>query len=383
MYDVYAFNGFIADEVRTEAYVAALRAAVRPGDTVLDLGAGTGFFAILACKLGARRVYAIDSNDALQLGPELAAANDCADRVEFIHQMSTQVTLPELADVLICDLRGTMPWYGPGISSIIDARHRLVRPGGTLIPQKDELWAAVVEAPSVYDARVSSLQATRFEVDQQPTRRFLVNTWFHAEVQPEQYLTAPAAWTTLDYTRVEDPNPRGKIEWTAERSGTSHGVSVWFNATIGSGEGASFSTAPGGPQLVYGNPFFPFEQPVELAAGDKISFDLRADLTAGDYIWSWDTQVTAAGGDERIKARYRQSTFKGNIVSLDRLRKQAAGYVPRRNVDGEIDALVLSLMDGNMNLEQIAQELSDLFPDRFTTWKEALTHAGEVSVKYG
>jgi protein arginine N-methyltransferase 1 len=381
MYDVYSFNGFIADEVRTNAYVAALRDAVRPGDVVVDLGAGTGFFAILACKLGARRVYAIDYNDALQLGPELAAANGCADRIEFIHEMSTKVRLAELAEVLICDLRGTMPWYGPGITSIIDARNRLVHLGGRLIPQRDELFATVVEAPAVYDARVSSLQATRFEVDQRPTRRFLVNTWFHAEVQPEQFLTPPAPWTTLDYTTVEDPNPRGRIEWIAERDGTAHGVSVWFNATIGSGEGAGFSTAPGGPQLVYGNPFFPFEQPVELAAGDKISFDLRANLTAGDYIWSWDTQVTTAG-DERIKARFQQSTFKGNIVSLDRLRKQAAGYVPQRNVNGEIDSLALSLMDGEVSLEQIATELTRQFPGRFADWKEALTHAGELSVKY-
>lgn len=380
MYDVYAFNGFIADTVRTEAYVAALRAAVRPNDVVLDLGAGTGFFAILACKLGARRVYAIDYNDALQLGHELAAANGCADRIEFIHEMSTKVVLPELADVLICDLRGTMPWYGPGVTSVIDARKRLLRPGGNLIPQRDEVWAAVVEAPAVYDARIGSLATTRFDVDQKPTRRYLVNTWFHAEVKPEQFLTRSAPWATLDYSTVETPNPRGRMEWIAERDGTAHGVSVWFNATIGGGAG--FSTEPGGPQLVYGNPFFPYEHPIDVVKGDRISFDLRADLTAGDYIWSWETEVSPAD-PTKSQIRYRQSTFQGNIVSLDRLRKQAAGYVPKRSEDGEIDAAVLSLMDGRASLEEIATALTSKFPERFPTWKDALTHAGELSVRYG
>jgi protein arginine N-methyltransferase 1 len=379
MYDIYSFNGFIADRIRTNAYVTALQAAVKPGDVVLDLGAGTGFFAVLACKFGARRAYAIDYNAALQLGPELAAANGCTDRIEFIHQMSTAVTLPEPADVLICDLRGTMPWYGMGVSSVIDARQRLLRPGGTLIPQQDELWSVVVEAPETYDQRVTALLQPHYGVDQTPTRRFLVNTWFHAEVQPEQFLTEQVPWTTLDYQTVEDPNAHGEMNWTAQRDGIGHGFSVWFDARLG--DGAGFTTRPGGPQLVYGNPFFPFEHPVELQTGDRISVSLRADLTAGDYVWSWETRISG-GNWERTKAHFHQSTFNGNIVSYERLRKQAAGYAPNRNSDGEIDQLILSRMDGRFTLEQIAAELMQIFPDKYSRWKDALSRAGELAAKY-
>lgn len=377
MYDIYSFNGFIADQVRTDAYVAALRAAVTPGCTVLDLGAGTGFFAILACKLGARKAYAIEYNDALQLGPEMAQLNGCADRIEFIHDLSTRVTLPEPVDVIVCDLRGTMPWYGEGVSSVIDARKRLLRPGGTLIPLRDELSAVVVDAPEVYDARITSLHQPRFGVEQTPTRRFLVNTWFHAEVRPDQYLTEANVWTTLDYTAVADPNPSGEMNWTVRRDGTAYGVSIWFQAHLG--PQISFTTEPGEPQLVYGNPFFPFEEPIAVKAGDQIFVALRADLTGGDYVWSWETRVTGPDGE---KAHYRQSTFKGNLVSLDRLRKQAAAYVPQRNEDGEIDRAILSLMDGQISLEALAVEIARRYPHRFAQWKEALAHAGELAAKY-
>ena len=40
----------VSDRVRTEAYQRALAATVRPGDVVLDVGAGTAIMGMLAAK---------------------------------------------------------------------------------------------------------------------------------------------------------------------------------------------------------------------------------------------------------------------------------------------------------------------------------------------
>ena len=56
MYTVDSFGRMIADPARSTAYAEALRRCVRPGDVVVDLGAGTGAFSLLACRLGAGRV---------------------------------------------------------------------------------------------------------------------------------------------------------------------------------------------------------------------------------------------------------------------------------------------------------------------------------------
>src|SRR5690349_935226 len=99
----------LGDPVRVTAYLRALKEVVRPGQVVIDLGAGFGYFALIACRLGAKRVYAIEPAASISLLPELAAKNGFADRVVCIQDLSTRTTLPELADVVIADIRGVLP----------------------------------------------------------------------------------------------------------------------------------------------------------------------------------------------------------------------------------------------------------------------------------
>jgi protein arginine N-methyltransferase 1 len=62
----------------------AIEAALRPGNVVVDLGSGPGFFALIACQAGARRVYAIDLAEIVQFARHFAKANGFADHIEFL-----------------------------------------------------------------------------------------------------------------------------------------------------------------------------------------------------------------------------------------------------------------------------------------------------------
>ena len=307
----------LADAPRMDAYAAALRHAIKPDSVVMDLGCGPGVFALLACKLGARRVYAVEPNNVIGLAREAAAANGFTDRIEFFEKLSTEIALPEPATIIVSDLRGVLPFFQQNIPSIVDARKRLLARGGVLIPRRDLLWAGVVEAPEQYAELVSPWQNT-FDLDLSAGARFITNTWRKTHIKPEQFLAEPVSWTTLDYDEVDSPDAHARMSWRAARNGIAHGFAVWFESELAGNTG--FSNHPAAPRMIYGQGFFPFSQPVEVSEGDRIDLRLTAKFVQDDYVWRWDTDFT---DQERIKASFKQSTFYGVPLSTAQLRKSA------------------------------------------------------------
>lgn len=311
MYSLHFYGQMLADAPRMEAYTAALRRAVRPDSVVLDLGCGPGVFALLACKFGARRVYAVEPDNVIGVAREAAAANGCADRIEFFESLSTEISLPEPATIIISDLRGVLPWFEQHIPSIIDARERLLAPGGVLIPRRDVLWAAVIEAPEQYEDLVGPWR--KFDLDLSAGTRLITNTWRKSYLKPEQLLVDPVSWTTIDYYEVQSADVRAEISWRAARNGTAHGVAVWFDSELA--DDVSFSNHPAAPQMIYGVGLFPFPQPVTITEGEHIQLRLAADLVNDGYVWRWDTNF--------LNASFKQSTFYGVPLSQAQLRKSA------------------------------------------------------------
>ncbi|UCE84701.1 MAG: 50S ribosomal protein L11 methyltransferase, partial [Deltaproteobacteria bacterium] len=222
MYSTLQFGKMIADAVRMDAYARALRDAVREDSVVLDVGTGTGIFALLACRFGARRVYAIEPGDAIEVAREVAAANGYAERIQFIQDRAEDVKLPERADVIVSDLRGALPFLGGHLQTIADVRERLLAPGGQLIPLRDEVWAAPVEAAALYDGNTAIWTENPWDLDMRPARRLTVNSVWSAAGATTRALAAARHLATVDYAEVRDPSLRSAATWRVERAGTAH-----------------------------------------------------------------------------------------------------------------------------------------------------------------
>ncbi len=135
------------DRSRMDAFLQAIRQTVRPGDTVVDIGTGTGVLAVAAAKAGATKVYAIEQTEISDAAQGLFEANGVADRIELLRDASTRIELPDRADVVVGEIFGHDPLDENVLESFLDARQRHLKPGGTFLPQALSIHAVAVELP--------------------------------------------------------------------------------------------------------------------------------------------------------------------------------------------------------------------------------------------
>lgn len=125
---------------------------VEPGDVVIDVGSGSGILAILAAKLGAGRVIAVDSSqDVQEVGIANATEQGVADKIEFFRgDLFESVPNGIQADLIIGDVSGIPDelaaesgWFpskvggGPRGSELpirmLEEARKWLRPGGRLL----------------------------------------------------------------------------------------------------------------------------------------------------------------------------------------------------------------------------------------------------------
>lgn len=346
MYTVLDYGRMAMDGVRMDAYVRALERAITPGCVVLDIGAGTGIFSLLAARAGAR-VHAVDPSPAVLLVDALARENGLADRITVHKASSLELELPERADVVVADLRGATPFLEPNVEVLRDARRRLLKPGGTLIPLRDRVFVTAVENEEIAGRLARGRRAfERLGFQASAAHTAVVNTVYPDTGTPlraNDVLTSSEEWTTIDYAEANAPPVlEGSVSLVARRSGTAVALAVFFEATIA--EGITFTTAPGN-DLVYGRALLPLAEAVSLEHGDVVEVTLRADVNGKR--WAWDTVVSG-------KAKARQSTFLGTPTDAASLLRASSTFKPSRSDEGERMKRLLEAMDGTKTSAELA-----------------------------
>ena len=377
-YSLDQFGQMLGDKVRMDAYSAAIARAVRPNDAVLDLGCGPGVFALLACKAGARAVYAIDENGVVEFGRHLAAVNGYSDRIHFMRGDSRQIHLPERVNVIVSDLRGVLPLYSHVVGTLEDARARFLAEGGRLIPERDVLCVAVVQLAKPYQELTNAWRSSGQQLDLSSGLPLVLNSIYRQKLQLQQLLSQSRQWHILDYAAGAKANAQARIELPILRSDVGHGLGIWFETVLT--EEIGYSSGPNSPENIYGQTFLPWLEPVALREGDRCCVDLRAHLVGNSYVWQWETNLPAEAHREQV--HFRQSSFYGSLFPASLLQKRAVDFVPVLNESGQAERWILQAMNGKRPLQEIAAEAVRLHPHIFRREEEAFNQVAEIAEKF-
>jgi SAM-dependent methyltransferase len=277
---------------------------VKPGDVVLDVGAGTGILSQLAANAGAARVYAVEQTSIARLAEELVASNGLRDIVEVIQGDIVEVDLPEKVDVLVSEWLGGFGIDEGLLTPVLVARDRWLKPGGTMIPAVVVAWAALVEDSYVTET-LEFLRARPYGLNLGALVEKTVNEMFYSgptrHLAVEDLRSEPAKLWTVDPARIPIEKARSaheaEVPLHVTRAGTASALGLWFTAELHAG--TTLSIGPGDPPTHWGMTTAPLREAVALEPGSTVRARVRTEPARQMGTWtSWALEIPGRGWEE-------------------------------------------------------------------------------------
>ena len=357
--DLLEFHAFCltATGTRLDQFAAALDRAITPGCVAVDLGAGFGALSFLACRRGARRVYAVEITQSAEFGRQLAASLGLADRVTFLRGPSFTTELPEPVDVIVADVHAPFGLQEGGLSALRDAASRWLKPGGTVIPEAMEWFVGPVEAPESYRHRIDVWRQTPQGLPLETIRAAAVNLPYPARFTPAHLLSPLTSVARAAVVSSGAPSMSGRVSAAVERAGTLHGVCGAMTSTLA--PGIVLSNVPGASETTnFACAFFPIDTPVTVRAGDRVDIDIAV-FDGSEARWN----VTVTEGETgTIRGRFQHTTLQAMPALADSLRRHAPDYRPRLTAAGSLEMALASQFDGTRTVAELEAWLASQMP---------------------
>jgi predicted O-methyltransferase YrrM len=265
------------DTERNQAFEGALKSRVTPDSIVLEIGTGSGLLAMMAARAGARHVFTCERTGPVRNAAiEIIRRNGLADKITVLPLWSTEVQiprdLPEKADILLGELFGPALLEEQALYFFDDARRRLLKPNGTVIPLRAAVYGAMIESAAIQQRSsvgiVSGFDLSLFNgLRDDPGMQLLL------EQYPHRILSKPFLLREISFQEVSEPIREGEVRVAAIESGVCHGIVQWFE--LFTDETHLVNTAPMKARTHWDQYVQIFQRPVTVQKGKEISFVLR------------------------------------------------------------------------------------------------------------
>jgi len=258
----------VRNSVRNKIYETAFRRAIRSDTRVLDIGAGTGLFAMMAARAGAAEVITCESNLAVaEVVSQIVARNGFADRVRVVAKHSSDleigVDLNGPADVIIWD-NLSITLIGAGVLPTLEqAVRRLVRPEGHVIPAKGAIRVALAE-----DLKAQEMGIVE-GFDLSPFNRLAAPHYWVQHRGRVVLRSEPCDLFNFDFTSG-GPFQEARVAATIPGSGGRvNGVAQWVYLEIDEKERHEYP--PVKQTSMSGVMFYPIMRPLETLPGNTVT----------------------------------------------------------------------------------------------------------------
>ena len=294
----------LRDAPRNRPFHRALAAHVTPGSAVLDIGSGTGLWAITAALLGARKVVAIEMMPMLVgLIRALARDHGVSDRVEVIQGDSRQVQLAREFDIVVSETIGHVIFDEQIVSIMADARARFLKPGGVLIPDSATLRVAGAHLRQPGASRLPAGIPGKFG---RFSALMLHGPLPLTDKKPLKLLTSPATLVHADLTSLTADPPLGDLtaHWPQQNVERINCFAVWAEMTLTNGIAVSTLDTPSWSATAYRI------QPFAQKSGD---LTFRLALTAHTNHWT----ATLAGATQQETQKFSPELAATELLALN------------------------------------------------------------------
>ena len=272
------------DEVRNNAYFEAIKLAVNDGSFVLDIGTGSGLLSMMAAASGAAEVITCETSTTIAgIAKKIINSNGYEKNISVINKKSTELVvgkdLPQTADLIISEVLSA-EFVGEGVrSTILDAKTRLLKKNGTMIPQSGSIRISLLgNNPEIFDsvtvAGVNGFDSSEFNSISR--NKFNLNL----KEKPILLSNPEDAFSINFYNENRIANEEKTIQLRANRNGLCLGLIQWLKVQLF--KDIEYENSPGENSSHWPTPLYIFDEPVVVKIGDVL--EIRAFL-GEDRVW--------------------------------------------------------------------------------------------------
>jgi protein arginine N-methyltransferase 1 len=293
--DLFEQEKMLADRPRTETYRNAIRKYLGPDDVVLDLGTGNGILSFFAARQNAKKIYAIDHSDFIEMTIKVSEHNNFHN-IEFVKCHSRDFQPGEKIDILIHEQIGDYLFNENLLENLLDLKARILKSNGRIIPGKFELFlepTRLVESariPYIFNNKMYGIDYSVLKDYYDTLEEFKPATyeqrWLDNETV-EYFLGEISPILSFDLNEIKSEEEIPRVLSTSKeviRSGPFDGFCLFFNVIFD--EEISFSTSPLENYTTHwGNCFFRVKRR-NVSEGDEIAYKFLMENLLDIKTWS-------------------------------------------------------------------------------------------------